>query len=278
VTSNNIAGIAMGSSLTVTVDAMRYPNSHGPGSPLLIDGLVFQAAMGERIAFLGRSGAGKTTLLRIVAGLERRFKGSVTIGDRVVAGPQNAVQLLFQDHRLLPWKTAFGNVAFATHDPSGRTTRAQVHAALERLGLGEKINEWPKNLSGGEVARVAIARALVSKPTLLLLDEPFQSLDVMTRHEVEQQLIIAIEGAKPTVLMVSHDIEDAVFMSDTVHILSHRPMRIAKSFHVPTAHPRQRGAEELARISAEILEYVSKSMTSDAGDRQQSHAVARGTV
>jgi sulfonate transport system ATP-binding protein len=157
----------------------------------------------------------------------------------------------------MPWKTVFGNVAFATDDPSGKSTSAGVVAALGRVGLAERLDDWPKNLSGGEAARVAIARALIARPAMLLLDEPFQSLDLITRYEVEQQLLLALAAARPMVLLVSHDIEDAVFLSDTVHILSYRPMRIARTFSVPLPYPRLRGDGALSAIANEIAAFLA---------------------
>src|SRR5215212_8377333 len=194
--------------LSVKIAKMRYPIANGSGD--LIEDVSFDVAPRERVAFIGRSGAGKTTLLRIVAGLERCFQGSVMLDGQALDGPVRSVQLLFQDNRLLPWKTAFENVAFATDDPKGVTNAEQVMLALGRVGLQDRADAWPKNLSGGEAARVAIARALIASPRLLLLDEPFQNLDSITRLEVERQLLAALETVKPMMLLVSHDVQDAV--------------------------------------------------------------------
>ncbi len=239
--------------LTVNVKSMRYP---GGGAEDLIQDLHFSVLKGEFVSFLGRSGSGKTTLLRIIAGLESRFEGEITIYGSAVTGPDRFVQLLFQDHRLLPWKTVFENIAFATNDPYGRTNRAEILSWLDRVGLRSRENYWPKDLSGGETARAAIARALVVSPMVLLLDEPFGSLDLMTRFEVQGELLRNLEITQPATVLVSHSIEDAVFMSDRVHVLAARPLQVDRTFTIGMPRPRLRGHPTLSQIAGEIVDYL----------------------
>lgn len=244
------------SAVAINVASMSYRD----GGEVVIRDLRLLVPDGRFVSLLGRSGAGKTTLLRIVAGLEQRFAGEVSIGDMLVRRPGKSIQLVFQDGRLLPWKTVFENVAFATDDPKGIRSRPEVEAWLSRVGLLRKAGEWPKNLSGGETARATLARALITQPRVLLLDEPFQSLDLITRFEVQDALVKDLQMNRPTVILVSHSIEDAVFLSDEIHVLSHRPMSVLKTFSVPFPRPRSRGQQELAQLTAEITDYLSSSI------------------
>ena len=242
--------------LNVAIRSMRYHAAHAGAD--LIQGLEFRVSDGEFISLLGRSGAGKTTLLRMIAGFESNFDGEIQIDGVPVHEPGRAVQMVFQDSRLLPWKTVFENVAFATSDPTGGETRGQVMNWLSRVGLLDKEREWPKNLSGGEATKVAIARALVVSPKILLLDEPFGHLDLVTRFEIQNELLRDLQMTCPSTLLVSHNIDDAVFLSDQIHVLATRPMRIARTFTVAVPRPRIRGDARLSQIASEIADYLSK--------------------
>ena len=262
--------------LAVNIQSMRYPSSDDGND--LIQNLHLSVSDGGFVSLLGRSGAGKTTLLRIIAGLERRFTGQIMIDGAPILGPCTSVQLFFQDSRLLPWKTVFENVAFATMDPTGRTTSSQVLTWLDRVGLSARHHDWPKNLSGGEASRVAIARSLVVQPRALLLDEPFGHLDLMTRSEIQDELIRDLAVTQPLVLMVSHSIDDAVFLSDEVHILSTRPMCVLRSFKVPVPRPRFRGQPELSRITQQITHYLQNNERDPACVSPTSANLHQGTI
>ena len=234
---------------------MRYPTSEAAED--LMQNLHLRILNCKFVSLLGRSGVGKTTLLRMIAGFETHYTGQITIDDVPIRRPSLSVQMLFQDSRLLPWKTVFENVAFATQDPTGQTTRLKALAWLKRVGLSDRQDFWPKNLSGGQAARVAIARALVVQPRVLLLDEPFGNLDLMTRLEVQDEFLRDLAVTQPIVLLVSHSIDDVVFLSDEIHVLASRPAGIAKTFTVPVPRPRYRGHRELSRISEEISQYLN---------------------
>ena len=245
----------MGSPLSVRVSSMRYPESTQGGN--LIEDVVFDVPPDGIVSLLGRSGAGKTTLLRMIAGLERRFKGEISVDGGPITKPGRDVQIVFQDYRLLPWKTVYENIEFAINKDEISQNRDQIERWIQIVGLQHRKDAWPKNLSGGEEGRVAFARAFVDQPKLLLLDEPFRGLDLATKFDLQDQLIRALEAQKTTVVMVSHSVEDAVFMSDAIHILSTSPMKVEKTFHIAASRPRKRGDHKLSEITAEITEYLA---------------------
>lgn len=233
---------------------MRFPDAKEPEN--LIEDLRLEVPLDGIVSLLGRSGAGKTTLLRMIAGLERRFEGEVKLNGGTIQKPGRDVQIVFQDYLLLPWKTVYGNIEFAVKNGNGTPNREQIERWIEIVGLGHRKDAWVKNLSGGEKGRAAFARAFVDQPKVLLLDEPFRGLDLGTKFDLQEQLLNALRAQKTTVVMVSHSVEDAVFLSDTVHILSDSPMKIDKTFSINVERPRNRGDHKLSGITAEITEYL----------------------
>jgi sulfonate transport system ATP-binding protein len=180
------------------------------GATTVIAGLDLDIAEGEFVALLGRSGSGKTTLLRTLAGLD-------AVGDQDVEVP-NSRAVVFQDARLLPWKKVWRNVALGLRGLTGRV-RAKAENALEEVGLGHRLEAWPLTLSGGEAQRVALARALVREPKLLLLDEPFAALDALTRLKMHDLVLALWAAHRPAVLMVTHDVDEAIALADRVLVL-----------------------------------------------------------
>jgi len=178
------------------------------GENVIIDGLDLDIAPGEFIALLGRSGSGKTTLLRTLAGLDEVRGQDVTVPD--------SRAVVFQDARLLPWKPVWKNVALGLPGP-GVQVRAEI--ALQEVGLGHRTHAWPLTLSGGESQRAALARALVREPKLLLLDEPFAALDALTRYRMHELVLSLWQRHKPAVLLVTHDVEEAIALADRVLVL-----------------------------------------------------------
>jgi sulfonate transport system ATP-binding protein len=180
------------------------------GKRIVIDRLNLSIERGEFVALLGESGCGKTTLLRALAGLDP------IQGGRIVAPRRPAV--VFQEHRLLPWDSLWRNVSLGLQVPDARERAA---AALAEVGLGDRLDDWPRNLSGGQVQRVALARALVQQPELLLLDEPFAALDALTRilmHELVRELVA---NHRPGVLLVTHDVDEAIALADRILVMRH---------------------------------------------------------
>jgi sulfonate transport system ATP-binding protein len=178
------------------------------GDNLIIDNLDLEIGAGEFVALLGRSGSGKTTLLRTLAGLD-----DVT-GQDVLVPSSRAV--VYQDARLLPWKRVWRNVALGLH---GDAARERAQAALQEVGLSHRLNAWPLTLSGGEAQRTALARALVREPKLLLLDEPFAALDALTRIRMHQLVLALWQTHRPAVMMVTHDVDEAMALADRVLVL-----------------------------------------------------------
>lgn len=178
------------------------------GANTILDGLNLDIAPGEFVALLGRSGSGKTTLLRTLAGLDD------VAGQDVRVPASRAV--VFQDARLLPWKKVWHNVALGL---GGSDVRDRAETALKEVGLGHRLDAWPLTLSGGEAQRTALARALVREPALLLLDEPFAALDALTRHRMHDLVLALWEAHQPAVLLVTHDVDEAIALSDRVLVL-----------------------------------------------------------
>ena len=178
------------------------------GANTVLNGLDLQIAAGEFVALLGRSGSGKTTLLRTLAGLDDP-------GDQPVSTPK-ARAVVFQDPRLLPWKKVWRNVTLGL---SGKDARERAEAGLREVGLGHRLDAWPATLSGGEAQRAALARALVREPQLLLLDEPFASLDALTRLKMHQLVLSLWRAHRPAILLVTHDVDEAITLADRVLVL-----------------------------------------------------------
>jgi sulfonate transport system ATP-binding protein len=209
---------------------------------------------GKFISIVGSSGCGKTTLLRIVLGLETNYEGSAKIDGEQIVGPGPNRGIVFQDHRLLPWLTVGENVAFGLDGKSRKEREAIVDENLKLVGLSGFKSAYPSQLSGGMAQRAAIARALANKPEILLLDEPLGSLDAMTRMHMQKELerIWLLENI--TMILVTHDVEEAIYLGDKVVIMSSRPGVIKKVIDIPLARPRDRACFEFIKIKEEILE------------------------
>src|SRR6478752_7170359 len=212
---------------------------------LVLEKLDFTLREGEIVTMLGKSGAGKSTFLRILAGLIAPSEGRVEYRGEPVAGPVPGVAMVFQSSALFPWLTVLGNVELgleAQGVPAAERRRRAVDA-IDLIGLDGFENAYPKELSGGMRQRVGFARALVMNPDILLLDEPFSALDVLTAETLRTDMIdLWIEGRLPikSVLMVTHNIEEAVLMCDRILVFSSNPGRVAHELRVPFPHPRNR--------------------------------------
>lgn len=216
-----------------------YPTTDG--ELVALHNVTFSVMPGEFVCLVGPSGCGKSTLLRILAGLLQPDSGSVYLGGTPVEAPQRQVGIVFQQANLMPWRTVLGNVLLPleiARIPSDEA-RERATSMVELVGLRDFASAYPSDLSGGMAQRVAIARALVHHPTLLLLDEPFGSLDALTRERMGQELL-RIWNAQPiTVLMVTHSVPEAVFLADRVFALSPRPGTIEASIPIRLHRPRE---------------------------------------
>jgi sulfonate transport system ATP-binding protein len=223
----------------------------------VLEGIEFSVDAGEIVAVLGTSGAGKSTLLRIVGGLEAASFGSVLLDGRPVIGPSSKLGVVFQEPRLMPWLNVRSNVAFGLASLSKAERRELAEAALRRVGLGDVAEALPRQLSGGMAQRVAIARSLVTRPSVLLLDEPFSALDAFTRTSLQEHLIEIWNDDRPTMLFVTHDIDEALMLADRVIVLLGRPGRIRRDDRVELARPRRRGDPRLARWRERLFDDLS---------------------
>jgi NitT/TauT family transport system ATP-binding protein len=225
------------------------------GDVVALDGVTLDVGENEFVSLVGTSGCGKSTLLSIVAGLDEHDEGELLVDGQPIAGPGRDRGVVFQSYTLLPWLTARGNVEFALK-AAGKSaaearTIAQDHLAL--VGLTSFADAFPSELSGGMKQRVAIARALSYRPKMLLMDEPFGALDALTRHHMQELLARIWERHRLTVLFVTHDVEEAVYMSDRVAVMSNRPGRIKTI--VPIDLPRPRTYEMMASAAFADLQH-----------------------
>ncbi len=204
------------------------------GDAIILNDLDLTIEPGEFIAIVGRSGCGKSTLLRLIAGLERPTEGEIQLDGHVVKGLNPDIRVLFQEARLLPWKRVLKNVQIG----AANKTKKVADEALQEVGLAERGNDWPYVLSGGQKQRVALARALASDPGVLLLDEPLGALDALTRIEMQQLIEKLWLAQQFTVILVTHDVSEAVVLADRVIFIDHG--KIAMDIRITLPRPRQR--------------------------------------
>jgi sulfonate transport system ATP-binding protein len=207
----------------------------------------------ECVAIVGTSGCGKSTLIRIVAGLERASSGRVRLDQREVSGPTSDVAMVFQEPRLMPWLTVRENVRLAVLKLGEKAQNATLDGALRAVGLTDAQNLLPRELSGGMAQRAAIARALVRKPSVLLLDEPFSALDSFTKTKLQDHLVSLWQDAGFTLLFVTHDVEEAVVLSDRVLVMRGQPGRIHRDIAVDLPRPRERSSPRVQALREEII-------------------------
>lgn len=216
---------------------------------------------GEFIAIVGHSGCGKSTLLKIIAGLEKNDTGLVTVDGKEVNGPGMDRGMIFQEHRLFPWMSIEKNVQLGLKGLSKEEKTKLSDQYLELVKLSEFKKAYPSQLSGGMSQRAAIARSLVSQPGVLLLDEPFGALDALTKIELQEELLKIRERFHNTMLMVTHDIEEAVYLADRIVVMSARPGRIKDVIKVELGTYRDRGGSDFAHYKKKIFDYFFEEKT-----------------
>jgi sulfonate transport system ATP-binding protein len=222
--------------------------------------------LGEIVAIIGGSGCGKTTLLRAVAGLDRASAGSVTLDDIAIAGPHAKIGIIFQEPRLLPWLSVADNIGFGLSEFPAKLRREKVATALARVGLTDKADAWPRELSGGQAQRVAIARALVPQPEVLLLDEPFSALDAFTRRDLQDHLLDLWADTRPTLVLVTHDVDEAVVLADRVLVMRPRPGRLFEEIKINLARPRDRNSPHFDNFKRRVLTALDRSLDRNVPD------------
>lgn len=231
-----------------------------PNGVRALDRVNLQVKEAEIVALVGGSGCGKSTLLRLAAGLDQPTHGRIRLDNETISAPHPLVGMIFQEPRLLPWLTVTQNVAFGIIDRPKADRDAIVHEVLARVGLLECGPRWPRELSGGQAQRVAIARALAARPKVLLLDEPFSALDAFTRASLHEHLLDLWTEFRPTLVLVTHDVEEAAYLADRVLVMQPRPGRISASIDVELARPRDRLSPEIERLKRRILGALDLSL------------------
>jgi sulfonate transport system ATP-binding protein len=224
-----------------------------------IKNISMQIYKGEFISFLGPSGCGKTTLLRMIAGLDTDYDGSITLDGAEIRRPGLDRGMIFQEHRLLPWLTVGDNVGLGLDGPKVQITN-RVRSYLGKVGLSDFEKAYPRQLSGGMAQRAAIARALICQPKILLLDEPFGALDALTRVQMQGEIERIYLAEKNTMAIVTHDIEEAIFLSDRIVVMTSRPAEICDIVHVGLKRSRDRSSAEFINIRKMVLNIFSETI------------------
>jgi sulfonate transport system ATP-binding protein len=231
-----------------------------PNGVRALEGVSTEVAPGEILVVIGGSGCGKSTMLRAISGLDTPSQGKVVLDGSVITTPHEQIGIIFQEPRLLPWLRVADNVGFGLegYPKAERTTR--VTRALERVGLTEKARVWPRELSGGQAQRVAIARALVPRPQVLLLDEPFSALDAFTRADLQDHLLDLWTDLKPTLVIVTHDVEEAIVLADRVMVMRSRPGRVYEEIACDLPRPRDRQSAAFDFVKRRVLAAFDRSL------------------
>jgi sulfonate transport system ATP-binding protein len=227
---------------------------------IALDEVNLKVARGEIVSLVGTSGCGKSTLLRIISGLDVPSTGRVTIEQKLVTSPHPEVGIIFQEPRLMPWLTVSENVQFGLEGISKLEKLRLVDIILDRVGLSAFSQALPRQLSGGMAQRVAIARALVTQPSILLLDEPFSALDAFIRMKLQDHLLQVWEFDRPTLILVTHDIEEALVLSDRVIVLRSDPGRVHQEFVLNLPRPRKRTDLQFQHWKEQILNALDLSV------------------
>ena len=228
------------------------------GTPVeALSGVNLQIAAGELVSLVGPSGCGKSTLLRLIAGLDSPTAGELFVGDEPITGPSAQRGLVFQDPNLFPWLTIRKNIQ------SGLVARGvlsekrhEVDEFMQLVGLEAFADAFPHQLSGGMAQRAALARALINHPKVLLLDEPLGALDAFTRMRMQDEVLRLWQARGTTMLLVTHDIDEAIYMSDRIVIMTPRPARIERTLNVDLPRPRQRNEARFLQMRTQILEML----------------------
>lgn len=227
------------------------------GQPLpVLQNINLTIEPGEFVSIVGSSGCGKSTLLRLIIGLEGDHEGEIALNGRPISGTGLERGIVFQEHRLFPWLTVEKNVELGLLNAnlSAAQKRNTVREHIELVGLTGFENAYPHQLSGGMSQRVAIARSLVNRPDILLLDEPFGALDAMTRAHLQQELHRIWQAEGITMILVTHDVEEAVYLGDKVVVMEPRPGRIRRTVQVGLAHPRDRASYAFSVVKDDVLQ------------------------
>ncbi len=243
-----------------------------PSGPLgVVDDVSYGIDEGEFVSIIGPSGCGKTTMMNLVAGFQKPTSGAVLLDGQPVTAPGPDRGVIFQEYGVFPWLTVKQNIAFGLHLRASRVPQSEREEICERymrlMGLADFANAWPKTLSGGMRQRLAIARAYAVKPEFLLMDEPFGALDAQTRSAMQDLLIEVLQTEGKTVMLITHSVEEAVYLSDRIVVMTARPASIREIIEVPFAHPRAEPLHdkpEFGDLRSHVRELVMKEYAAQA--------------
>jgi ABC-type nitrate/sulfonate/bicarbonate transport system ATPase subunit len=247
-----------GSSLRVAEVSKHFAKlDDAGGTTHALDNVSLSVSAGELVSLIGPSGCGKSTLLRLIAGLGEADSGELWVGSERITAPSAERGLVFQDPNLFPWLTVRRNIE------SGLVARGVLHEKrgeveefMRLVGLESFADAYPHHLSGGMAQRLALVRALINHPKVLLLDEPLGALDAFTRMKMQDEVLRLWEARGTTMLLVTHDIDEAIYMSDRIVIMTPRPGRVERTIDVNLSRPRQRNSQEFLRLRSDILELL----------------------
>ena len=263
----------MSTALPESLDILHVSKHYAQrGVPLaVLDDITLRVRPGEFVSVLGSSGCGKSTLLRLIAGLDSDYSGEIRVAGERVKDTSLERGIVFQDHRLFPWLTASQNILAALRNAplSAKEKREAVAEHIALVGLNGFENAYPHQLSGGMAQRVAIARGLVNRPRVLLLDEPFGALDALTRARLQNELQRIWERERITMILVTHDVDEALYLGDRIVTMAPRPGRVKRIVDVALPRPRQRSDPRFIRLRDEVLaDFAEDGATahSDGGD------------
>lgn len=230
--------------------SVEFDTAHGPLR--VVEDVSFSVRDREFVSIIGPSGCGKTTMMNIVAGFVQPTGGSVTLDGRPVGGPGPERGVIFQEYGVFPWLTVEQNIAFGLNLSANRLPAGErsliVRRYMDLMGLGDFASAYPKHLSGGMRQRLAIARAYAVKPQFLLMDEPFGALDAQTRSNMQDLLLEVLAAEGKTVMLITHSVEEAIYLSSKIIVVTARPSRIREVIEVPFAYPRDESLHERAEF------------------------------
>jgi nitrate/nitrite transport system ATP-binding protein len=243
-----------------------FPKPDG-GRTIILDDINLTIGAEEYISVIGHSGCGKSTMLRIIAGLDKPTSGWITLEGKEIRKPGAERMMVFQNYALLPWLTVKENIRLAVDEVYKKATNAEkvdsINEHLAMVNLTEAADKYPDELSGGMKQRVGIARALITRPKMLLMDEPFGALDALTKRKLQAQVLEIWENHRQAVMMITHDVDEAIYMSDRIILMTNGPeANIGEILNVPFPHPRDRGAiqksQEYADLRNQALDFLEQ--------------------
>ncbi len=221
----------------------------------ILKDINFKINEGEFVVIVGHSGCGKSTLLKIIAGLITEYNGNVILDGEVICRPDKERAMIFQEHRLFPWLTIRDNISLGLDKGNKEENDKLIKDHLKMVKLEEFENAYPNQLSGGMSQRAAIARALINNPKLLLLYEPFGALDALTKIQLQNEILKIWQKEKTTMIMVTHDIEEAIYLADKIIVMSSRPGKIKEIINVDISKPRDRSSYDFATIKKRVYKH-----------------------